>query len=183
MRAGFSILTNLNSINFNTNKMIFKSTNAVSGFSAFGRFSQWNKPIFAARQHEWIMKILFSFLLICFCASAQNVTNLYVGQLLYSGEQLSTIPSSNTPFSFTNIVLSDNPNMAFFFNDASGHITDYAGTNTTASVPSGITLGIQGAIAGSTMTCASNIGTAQMSLVNNLFNSFTTNSSYTYTNV
>lgn len=119
------------------------------------------------------MKHLFLFLLIASRCFAQ----FNIGDFAFQAQQNA---SGGTPLNFTNILLADSPNMLFFFNDASGRITDYAGTNTFVSVPAGITLGKTGLILADSITSANDSGSAQLSLTNALFNSFVTNSTFSY---
>lgn len=51
------------------------------------------------------MRLAFAILLLAFTATAQNVTNLYIGQPLYIGQVLTTVPSSGGGGGSTNPVV------------------------------------------------------------------------------
>lgn len=79
---------------------------------------------------------------------------------------------------FKSVLLADTPNHLWLFNDASGQITDYAGSD-NLTIPSGLTLGQPGLLVGNAATCA-NVNSANLTMGASTVNDFAYNAPWSY---
>jgi len=87
-------------------------------------------------------------------------------------------PVASSPVDYKTVVLADSPNHLWLFNDASGQVTDYAGS-ANLSIPSGLTLGASGLLGSQGYTSGIDDGTANLHSSGNI-NDFDYNDSYSY---
>lgn len=141
------------------------------------------QPWLVGRSCRIKMKYLIALLLLAQCLQAQTTRFDNAQISMFVNGSITIFVNTNQPpappVNFTNVALADGPNHLWMFNDASGQITDYAGS-ANLTIPSGLTMGQPGLLVGSSMTCATSDGTAIISLGNASVGSFNTNQPFAY---